>query len=200
MNEQPGTAIGSGDGRLFVAPAPGELNKALPNFEVECLIGQGGMGAVYKARQPKLDRFVAIKVLPASLGLSEHNFAERFQREARTMAGLNHPHIVTLHDFGETETGYLYIVMEYVDGKDMHDAIVSGRTGVNHGAAVVVRRDLRPREGDIVLAHLPGQLVLRRWTGERLASEPLAGHAQVTPAEQIISLLGVAMLVWQRLR
>ena len=139
MNEQPGTAIGSGDGRLFVAPAPGELNKALPNFEVECLIGQGGMGAVYKARQPKLDRFVAIKVLPASLGLSEHNFAERFQREARTMAGLNHPHIVTLHDFGETETGYLYIVMEYVDGKDMHDAIVSGRTGVNQALAWMIQ-------------------------------------------------------------
>ena len=80
-----------------------------------------------------------------------------------------------------------------------YDDAMAG-AGLHHGAAVVVRRDLRPREGDIVLAHLPGQLVLRRWTGERLASEPLAGHAQVTPAEQIISLLGVAMLVWQRLR
>lgn len=131
INEQAGTAMGSGEGRPFVAPAPEELNRVLPNFEVECLIGQGGMGAVYKARQPKLDRFVAIKVVPALLGRTEHNFAERFAREARAMAGLSHPNIVTVHDFGETENGYLYIVMEYVDGRDMHHAIVSGRTGLN---------------------------------------------------------------------
>lgn len=127
MNEQAGTAIGSGDGRLFVAPSPEDLNRVLAHFEVECLIGQGGMGAVYKARQPKLDRYVAVKVVPAFLAGGEHNFAERFEREARAMAGLNHPHIVTVHDFGETENGYLYIVMEYVDGRDMHHAIVSGR-------------------------------------------------------------------------
>lgn len=131
MNDGAGTAIGSGDGRLFVAPSPEDLNRVLPTFEVESLIGQGGMGAVYKARQPKLDRYVAIKVVPSSFGKAEHNFADRFEREARAMAGLNHPNIVTVHDFGETENGYLYIVMEYVDGRDMHHAIVSGQVGAN---------------------------------------------------------------------
>lgn len=170
MNEGAGTAIGSGDGRLFVAPSPEELNRVLPNFEVESLIGQGGMGAVYKARQPKLDRYVAIKVVPSSFGKAEHNFADRFEREARAMAGLNHPNIVTVHDFGETENGYLYIVMEYVDGRDMHHAIVSGRAGASEALAWmiqlcdgiqyahdhdVVHRDIKPAN---ILINSEGQI------------------------------------------
>ena len=74
---------------LFVAPTPAELNRSLPQFEILSLIGQGGMGAVYKARQPRLDRFVAIKLLPPLLDGDVHSFGERFEREARAMAQLN---------------------------------------------------------------------------------------------------------------
>jgi serine/threonine protein kinase len=77
-------------------------------------IGQGGMATVYKAYQPALDRFVAIKVLPAAYA-KDPTFMERFVREARAIAKLYHPHILPVHDFGEQD-GTTYIVMEYVSG------------------------------------------------------------------------------------
>jgi serine/threonine protein kinase len=72
--------------------------------EIVSPIGEGGMGEVYKARDPRLDRTVALKV-------SKAEFTERFAREARTVAQLNHPHICTLHDVGPN-----YLVMEFIDG------------------------------------------------------------------------------------
>jgi serine/threonine protein kinase len=80
------------------------------------------MGAVYKARQPKLNRFVAIKVLPR-IEDDAMGFAQRFEREAQSMAQLSHPHIVPVYDFGETEDGQLYFVMEFVEGADLHQLI-----------------------------------------------------------------------------
>ena len=69
-------------------------------YEIQSLIGEGGMGEVYKARDTRLDRTVAIKVLPPDLSADPDRRA-RFEREAKTIAGLNHPHICTLHDVGE---------------------------------------------------------------------------------------------------
>ncbi len=120
---------------MFVAPTPEDLNEQLPQFEILEILGQGGMGAVYKARQPKLNRLVAIKLLPSFDGPDEHNFAERFEREAQVMAQLHHPNIVMVHDFGETESGMRYIVMEYVDGADLHGAIQTGKLNVRHALA-----------------------------------------------------------------
>jgi hypothetical protein len=80
-------------------PGVAELAAAFPQLEILELIGQGGMGFVFKARQPKLDRFVALKILPQSLA-ADPAFAERFSREGRVLAKLNHPNIVTVHDFG----------------------------------------------------------------------------------------------------
>ena len=68
-------------------------------YEIQVQIGAGGMGEVYKARDTRLDRIVAIKVLPVHLA-DRPDLRERFEREARTIAGLNHPHICTLHDIG----------------------------------------------------------------------------------------------------
>lgn len=106
-------------------PSLASVAEAFPNLEIIELIGQGGMGLVYKARQPKLDRFVALKLLPQSLAV-DPAFAERFNREARVLARLNHPNIVTIFDFGQAG-GFFYLLMEYVDGVNLRQAMLAGR-------------------------------------------------------------------------
>src|SRR2546428_53792 len=81
----------------FVPPKPEEIAAHFPQLEILELIGRGGMGAVYKARQKQLDRIVALKILPPGIG-DQASFAERFTREARSLAKLNHPGIVTLYE------------------------------------------------------------------------------------------------------
>src|SRR5271170_4437768 len=83
-------------------------------YEILAALGEGGMGEVYKARDARLDRIVAIKV-------SKTEFSERFEREARAVAALNHPNICTLHDVGPN-----YLVMEYVEGEPLPAAGISG--------------------------------------------------------------------------
>ncbi|HEV3203595.1 MAG TPA: serine/threonine-protein kinase [Gemmataceae bacterium] len=106
------------------APIPAELSAHFPQLEILELLGQGGMGAVYKARQKKLDRLVALKILSEEAG-SDSAFAERFTREARALARLNHPNIVTVHDFGETD-GLYYFLMEFVDGVNLRQLLNAG--------------------------------------------------------------------------
>ena len=89
-------------------------------FEIREFLGRGGMGAVYRAIQPALgDRSVAIKCLPKELSESP-SFARLFRREAAVLANLRHPNIVTVHDFDKTADGYLYFVMELIEGTDLH--------------------------------------------------------------------------------
>lgn len=103
------------------------MQSLFPELKIEKLLGAGGMGAVYMARHTALDRKVALKVLSPSL--TEHTeFISRFQREARAMARLDHPNIVTIHDFGE-RGGYHYFIMEYVDGGDLHQLIRGKKLG-----------------------------------------------------------------------
>jgi serine/threonine protein kinase len=85
------------------APKVEEIARHFPQLEILELLGQGGMGIVYKARQPKLDRLVALKILPRNIA-ADPAFAERFQREARALAKLSHPNIVAVHDVGFAET------------------------------------------------------------------------------------------------
>lgn len=107
------------------APKREEIAAAFPQLEILELIGQGGMGFVFKARQPKLERLVALKILPKSLA-ADSAFAERFSREARLLARLNHPNIVAIHDFGQAN-GYFYLLMEFVDGVNLRKAMRAGR-------------------------------------------------------------------------
>jgi hypothetical protein len=85
----------------FVPPTPADLAPLFPELEILELVGRGGMGVVYKARQKRLDRLVALKMLSPHVG-QDPAFAERFAREARAMAMLNHPHVVAVYDFGQT--------------------------------------------------------------------------------------------------
>src|SRR5271170_2371813 len=104
-----------------VAPDVSQLAAQFPQLEIIELLGMGGMGMVYKARQPHLDRLVALKILP--LASAPHpSFAERFSREAKALAKLNHPGIVAIYDFGRTRQ-YYYFVMEYVDGMNLRQLL-----------------------------------------------------------------------------
>jgi serine/threonine protein kinase len=112
---------GSGPG-LWVPPTDEEVARLFPQYEMLGMIGRGGMGAVYKARQIALDRFMAIKLLPLEVSV-DREFSDRFVREAQTMARLNHPHIISVYDFGKTMEGHLYFAMEFVDGVNLHEMI-----------------------------------------------------------------------------
>src|SRR4051794_4802148 len=109
-----GDTVNPGPALVFNPPTPSELAPLFPQFEILELIGKGGMGAVYKARQKQLDRIVALKILPPAIG-EDPAFAKRFAREAKALAKLNHPAIVTIHDFGRAEKLF-YFSMEFVDG------------------------------------------------------------------------------------
>ena len=95
---------GGGSMQNWEPPTVAEASRLFPNYKVLDVLGRGGMGAVYKAVQTALDRVVAIKLLPLEISI-DRDFADRFVREARTMAKLNHPNIVSVFDFGTTPKG-----------------------------------------------------------------------------------------------
>jgi len=119
----------------FNPPAVAELAPLFPQLEILELIGKGGMGAVYKARQKQLDRIVALKILPPGIG-KDPAFAGRFAREARALAKLNHPGIVTLYEFGEA-SGQFYFLMEFVDGVNLRQLLASSRISAREALAIV---------------------------------------------------------------
>src|SRR3954454_14550247 len=101
--------------------SPEELAPQFPQLEIlECL-GRGGMGVVYKAKQKSLNRLVALKLL-APEREKDAQFAARFAREAQALAQLDHPHIVTVYDFGQTN-GFFYLLMEFVDGVNLRQLL-----------------------------------------------------------------------------
>ena len=109
-------------------------------YEIEKTIGRGAMGVVYLARDPIIDRLVALKTLRVDLD-AEHaeEFRERFVREARAAGRLNHPGIVTVHDVGEDpESGLMYIAMEHVEGRDLKQVLAAGEILRHSEAARIV--------------------------------------------------------------
>jgi tRNA A-37 threonylcarbamoyl transferase component Bud32 len=154
-------------------------------YEVLALIGAGGMGEVYRARDPKLDRFVAIKVLPPSLAESRE-LLSRFEREARAVAALNHPNILGIYDFGK-EGERAYAVMELLEGESLRDRLRTGALApkkavelasqVAEGLAAahvrgIVHRDVKPeniflgRDGRVKLLDFGLAKQLPNWTGQ----------------------------------
>jgi serine/threonine protein kinase len=130
-----GTAADSLSGEPWTPPTLSELESAFPQLGIVELIGRGGMGAVYKARQRSLGRFVALKIL-APQHADKPGFAERFSREAQALAELNHPNIVTVHDFGRAGEFY-FLLMEYVDGVNLRQAMDAGRFTPEQALAIV---------------------------------------------------------------
>ena len=97
------------------------VGKTIGNYQIGEELGRGGMAVVYRAYQPSLNRYVAIKVLPPQLAF-DREFVQRFQREARAAAGLRHPNIVVIHDVGHQE-GVYFIVMEFLEGLTLRELI-----------------------------------------------------------------------------
>jgi serine/threonine protein kinase/tetratricopeptide (TPR) repeat protein len=147
------TATG-GKSPPFNPPSISELAPLFPQLEILEFIGKGGMGAVYKARQKELDRIVALKILPPGIG-HDAAFAGRFAREAKALAKLNHPGIVTLYEFGHVQSGagvppasgpqpsalnpqpLYFFLMEFVDGVNLRQLLHAGRIAPREALAIV---------------------------------------------------------------
>lgn len=176
-------------------PGAATLAGLFPHLEVLERIGEGGMGVVYKARQVKLDRPVALKLIRPELA-SEPAFADRFTREARAMARLNHPNLVMIHDFGEAG-GVYYLVMELVDGGDLRQALRAGPLSVEEALVTalqvcdalryaheqgVVHRDIKPEN---ILRDRRGRVKIADFGLAKLL-EPPSGVASLTASRHVM--------------
>ena len=119
----------------FQPPSVEQVAKLFPQLEIIAFIGKGGMGAVYKARQPGLDRIVALKIIPPQTATGP-GFIERFNREARALAKLSHPNIVAVHEFGQVN-GLPYFIMEFVDGLNLRELERAGKLSAREALQIV---------------------------------------------------------------
>ena len=161
-------------------------------YEILGLIGAGGMGEVYKAHDTRLDRTVAIKVLPADISADPDRRA-RFEREAKTIAGLNHPHICTLHDVGEHD-GSMFLVMEHLDGETLAHRIEKGPLPIAQALTIAIEiadaLSAAHRHGVIHRDLKPGNVMLTK-SGAKLLDFGLAkltGHGEQAAAAQFVSV------------
>ncbi|HEY6064806.1 MAG TPA: protein kinase, partial [Thermoanaerobaculia bacterium] len=162
-------------------------------YEILSPIGAGGMGEVYRARDTRLDRTVAVKVLPSHMS-SSPEVRQRFEREARTISQLSHPHVCALYDVGQ-ESGTEYLVMEYIEGQTLTDRLAKGalpldqllRYGIQIADALdrahrqgIVHRDLKP--GNIMLTK-SGVKLLDFGLAKVMAPVPRPGSATSLPTD-----------------
>ena len=195
QTEGPG-GVGPQGSKIIPPPAsPAEIAPLFPQLEVlECL-GHGGMGVVYKARQPRLNRLVALKILTRDKEQDEQ-FAVRFAREAQALARLNHPNIVTVHDFGEAG-GHCYLVMEYVDGVNLRQLLVAGKMPPEQALKIVpkicealqyaheqgvIHRDIKPEN---ILLDKHGRVKIADFGIAKMAGAG-AGQPALTGAKDVV--------------
>src|SRR6266567_2921310 len=184
--------------RAFMSLSPGTK---LGPYEIRAPLGAGGMGEVYRARDTRLERIVAIKVLPSRLS-SDPDLKQRLEREARAISSLNHPHICALYDIGSQE-GIDFLVMEYLEGQTLADRLQKGalpieqvlKTGIEIADALakahrqgIVHRDLKP--GNIMLTKSGAKLLdfgLAKPAGAMKAASSFTGVAvtQTSPVGPI---------------
>jgi len=147
-------------------------------YEILAPLGAGGMGEVYQARDTRLDRTVAIKVLPQHLAHTSEA-RQRFEREARAVSALNHPHICTLHDVG-SQDGTDYLIMEYLEGETLSARLEKGPLPLDvvlkHGVEIADAPDKAHRQGIIRRDLKPGNIMLTK-SGAKLLDFGLAKAA-----------------------
>ena len=167
-------------------------------YEILAAIGAGGMGEVYKARDTRLDRTVAIKILPPAAA-ADHERRARFEREAKTVAGLNHPHICTVHDVGDYG-GSMFLVMEHIAGETLAARLRRGPMPPAHALAVAT--DIADalaaahHEGIVHRALKPGNVMLGK-AGTARQGSPQAklldfGLAKLKAPGPVVGLAGRA--------
>ena len=154
----------------LAAEPPSLVGRKLGPYQIQVLLGSGGMGDVYRARDTRLNRIVAVKVLPRHL-LERSDLRQRFEREARAIASLDHPHICALYDIGH-EGATDFLVMQYLDGETLSQRLRKGplqtaevlRYAIEITGALeqahrkgVVHRDLKP--GNIMLTETGAKLL-----------------------------------------
>ena len=190
-----------------IAPTLEQVAATFPQLEVLALIGHGGMGAVFKVRQPKLDRFAALKLLPQSLA-TDPAFAGRFEREAQLLARLNHANIVTVYEFGNiaptsgSQLPCFFILMEFVDGVNLRQAMRASRFTPAQALGIVpkicealqyahdegvLHRDIKPEN---ILLDAKGRVKLADFGIAKLIGERTEGTARTegTGSESLSSL------------
>lgn len=189
------------------APDIESVRAAFPHLEILNVVGQGGMGVVFKARQPQLDRLVALKILSAQR-TEDAQFAERFHREAKALARLNHPNIVTIHDFGKSGA-FFYLLMEFVDGMNLRQLSRARRLSPKEALAIIppicdalqfahdhgiVHRDIKPenllldKEGRVKIADFGiAKMLGAEPTQTGMADSQPAGTPQYMAPEQLES-------------
>src|SRR5262245_9561796 len=149
-------------------------------YEIQSAIGAGGMGEVYKAKDTRLDRIVAVKVLPSHVS-GDPALRERFEREARAVASLNHPHICTLHDVGHQD-GTDYLVLEYLEGQTLADRLAKGALPLDQALQIAIQiadaLDKAHRAGIIHRDLKPGNIMLTK-SGAKLLDFGLAKSSPV---------------------
>ena len=133
-------------------------------YEIQAPLGAGGMGEVYKARDTRLDRTVAIKVLPEHVA-ADPDLKQRFEREAKTVAALSHPHICTLYDIG-SQDGIDYLVMEYLEGDTLAQRLEKGALPLDQALKIAVEiadaLDKAHRQGITHRDLKPGNIMLTK--------------------------------------
>jgi len=194
---------GEAPGLARSVPTIDELAPHFPQLELVEYLGRGGMGVVYKARQKSLGRVVALKLLaPERVGKA--NFDERFTQEARALAVLSHPNIVTIFDFGQAG-GFYFLLMEFVDGVNLRQAMQASRFTPEQALAIVppvcealqyahehgiVHRDIKPenllldRDGRVKIADFGVAKILDENSSFDLAESQPAGTPQYMAPEQ----------------
>ncbi|MDP9361931.1 MAG: serine/threonine protein kinase, partial [Acidobacteriota bacterium] len=159
-------------------------------YEIVAPVGAGGMGEVYRAKDTRLGRDVAVKVLPSQWA-SSVQFRERFEREARAISGLNHPNICTLYDVGSHD-GTEYLVMEFLEGETLADRLAKGplpvQQVIHYGIEIASALDKAHREGIIHRDLKPGNVMLTK-SGAKLLDFGLAksiATAVAVPGQSIL--------------
>jgi serine/threonine protein kinase/Tol biopolymer transport system component len=171
-------------------------------YEIQSPLGAGGMGEVYRARDTRLDRTVAIKILPVHLS-SSPEARQRFEREARVISSLNHPHICVLHDIG-VQDGTAYLVMEHLQGESLELRLKKGPLSLKQALhcgfeicealekahrAGIVHRDLKP--GNIMLTPVGAKLLdfgLAKPAAAMVGAQALSDQGHLTPSTPTMNL------------
>ena len=159
-------------------------------YEILSALGAGGMGEVYKARDTRLDRTVAIKVLPAQLA-ADPQFRDRFDREARAISALDHPHICGLYDVGEQD-GTAFLVMQYLEGDTLQDRLAKGAMPLTEALTIAIQMasalDTAHRAGITHRDLKPGNIMLTK-AGAKLLDFGLAKASRPVVAGASLSML-----------